>query len=122
MGDRVPRSPIESRTGCCPSARIIVASSLTEIIDLFIDGTVNEVSIVLCMNTKIYILRCGNAFYKTEVNYRTFKILFQRHFKLFTLEFSTTCILNIIVQPTAAANIPSHPERKIQLKSFNSIS
>ena len=90
MGDRVPRSPIiESRTGCCPSARIIVASSLTEIIDLFIDGTVNEVSIVLCMNTKIYILRCGNAFYKTEVNYRTFKILFQRHFELFTLEFST---------------------------------
>ena len=73
----------------CPSARIIVASSLTEIIDLFIDGTVNEVSIVLCMNTKIYILRCGNAFYKTEVNYRTFKILFQRHFELFTLEFST---------------------------------
>ena len=122
MGDRVPRSPIESRTGCCPSARIIVASSLTEIIDLFIDGTVNEVSIVLCMNTKIYILRCGNAFYKTEVNYRPLKYYFKDILSFLHLNFQQTCILNIIVQPTAAANIPSHPERKIQLKSFNSIS
>ena len=59
---------------------------------------------------------------KRQYNIELLKYCFKDILSFLHLNFQQTCILNIIVQPTAAANIPSHPERKIQLKSFNSIS